>query len=115
MCRGSLSVNAPSCNWSPVERHRTIYKRLETDEEFRERLQTTSYTVVMVLPDPQRQGEDYAQYRMRTKWMGETDFQWITRVTTKAPVRIATLHGHHLDDAIWEALKIQRRIVEVVP
>jgi len=95
-----MSGNAPSCRYEPdVERTKTIYKRLETDEEFRARVFAKNLAIAED-SSPQRRGETFSEYARR--------------VTPKV-VHIADLHGEKLDEAVWYTCKMQRRIIEVVP
>jgi hypothetical protein len=75
-----------------LDRHR-VYKRVETDDEFRARVPGQ---VIMV-----------ETKRKVTSWYG-----FVHEETAREPVRVRDLSGEQLDDAVWNALKMQRRVVE---
>ena len=72
------------------------YKHLETDEEFRRRAPGT-----------------YLAFDRKVKQQGWYGVEYEENV--RECLRVADLRGDDLDEAMWLALKMQRKIVEVFP
>jgi hypothetical protein len=94
-------MSAPPCSFHPVERHLTIYKRLELDAEFRKRVLARIDHAVNV----------------RIKTAHDVLIQHRARMVgaQNIPVALAVRLGVELDKYVWDTFELQRRIVEIVP
>ncbi len=77
------------------------YTRCETDDEFRERVRAKHGRYVSVKRERLTAGSWYSWRAMKESYTTTED--------------IDTLSGVALDDAVWYAHKMQRKILEVYP
>lgn len=107
-------MNAPTTNGSPKpDDKRLAYSRLETDQEFVERLRQLGHERVTAVAHTKRDGETDDGFFLRTRFTGEDFLAWHRRVNMTNSYKIANLFREELDDKVWEALKLQRKIIWV--
>ena len=83
---------------STNDKYRSVFKRVETDDEFRARLRAMSIYSVVVETKATRIG----YYGIPVSYVDRKFYS------------LVDLKGEALDDAVWSARKLQRRIVEDV-
>lgn len=98
---------------SANDKYRSVYKRVETDAEFRARV-FPGFTYVAVYPPERRKNERALAYRHRVRRTGEGDYEFERRLKYGEAVRVDSLTSEQLDDAAWRACKLQRKLVEDV-
>lgn len=82
------------------DKYRAVFKRLETDEELRARVREAHGNITYITVE---------RKITRHGWYGVP-----YEDTERTSERLDSLTGTALDDAVWSAMKMQRRIIEDV-
>ncbi len=106
-------MNAPAIHYDPigrsVERQQTVYRHLETDEEFQARIRAAGHDVLMAFPDVKRPGESSDQFYARVRRPGESEYACTLRMKKKEVFTVIGLFGEKLDEIV--GLKLHQRLM----
>lgn len=98
----------------------STFKRRETDDEFKARIRATKGAVEVIVVKtvtPRRDGEDVFKWKAREQKPGESDYAFWHRHDAGESVALRYLVGDHvpggkLDEYVWQAFGMQRKIIE---